>query len=82
MGVRILSVDGGGDTCLFDSTTGWAIGPVADEETLSEFLKWCAETDLPDLRKLTEIELGMRWAEFLGITKVNHEAMHLVSEED
>ena len=64
MGVRILSVDGGGETCLFDSVTGFAFGPVSDEDTLQEFLKWVGENDLPDLRTLAPAVLENYWGTF------------------
>lgn len=74
MGVRLLSVDGNGQTCLFDSVTGWAFGPVADEDVLSEFLKFCAETDAPDLRSLVPSQVAAYWEAF-------NASMRVVSEE-
>ena len=75
MGVRLLSVDGDGRTCLFDSVTDTAFGPVADEDQIMSFLKWCAETDAPDLRSLTAAGVAQYWEQF-------NEAMSLVSEEE
>lgn len=62
MGVRILSIDGGGDTCLYCSTTNWAFGPVADEETLERFIGWAKEVDL---RSVTPIYLEALWHRFI-----------------
>jgi len=66
MGVRILSVDGNGDTCLYDSVTGWAFGPVASEDELDNFLVWCEEKQVPDLRRLPSGKLEDLWAEYVS----------------
>lgn len=73
MGVRLLSVDGGGDTCLFDSTTGWAFGPVASENTLNDFVDFLDS----DARKYSQDQLAVLWKTFLE----SRENMSVVSEE-
>lgn len=40
MGVRIIEAQMGSDTALYDSTSGWAFGPVASEEKLEAWLLW------------------------------------------
>lgn len=74
MGVRILSVDGGGQTALFCSTSMIAFGPVADESTLGLFQEWCEQNDKPDLRTVPEATLMEWWEAF-------NESLSVVSEE-
>lgn len=60
MGVRLLSVDGGGDTCLFDSVTMTAFGPVASEDALNQFVNWLDK----DARTYNQAELERNWDTF------------------
>lgn len=82
MGIRILAVDGGGKTCLYDSVTDWAFGPVAEEETLNEFLEWCDEQELPDLRGIPDDILMAHWNLYLEqFPEVPNETLSVVPEE-
>lgn len=81
MGVRILSIDGSGKTCLFDSVTDWAFGPVTEEDTILEFLKWCSETNQDDLRVCPQDELFARWNAFLEQFTEEHDERSNVATE-
>ena len=81
MGVRIMSIDGVGQTNLFCSVSGIAFGPVADEDQLQEFLQWVGEKELPDLRTMPEAVLMDYWQKFVDSTGEPHEGLRVVSEE-
>lgn len=82
MGIRIQSIDGMGMTCLFDSVSGIAFGPMADEDQLSEFLKWCCELDKPDLRSVPEAQLMEWWQEFVDSAGGIDEGLQVVRDQD
>ena len=63
MGVRISDTN---NVCLYDSTTGYAFGPVFESlERAEEFLEYLRERDVDDPRRLparTLHEMHERWA--------------------
>ena len=80
MGVRIIEGMSDGRTgdaaVLYCSTTMWAFGPVMpDEETAEEFLKFVAEKDGRDPRRIPDSELEKLYTEF-------SRGVWLVEEED
>jgi hypothetical protein len=75
MGVR--TTDAEHKVALFDSVTGWAFGPIfEDDEEANDFLSFSEEKESRDLRQLTEAELNDlygRWVRDRLIAKHNAE---------
>ena len=56
MGVRITKDEG--KVALFDSVSGFAFGPVFDDEFEAEaFLAYCRNHDLPDPRAMSDRDI-------------------------
>lgn len=65
MGCRILSSP---SACLYDSVTGWAFGPILDDEEDAEnFLIFLKEKTETDPRMMSDQELGDYYSAYLRI---------------
>lgn len=68
MGIRITSQED--KSALFDSVSGWAFGPVFEDDIEAEcFLSWTEEKGYPDLRSVSLAVL----AEAYGMWKLEIE---------
>lgn len=69
MGVRII--EGDGIAALYDSTAGYAFGPIADGDDpagrLEFFQRWAEMIEGVDIRRLSHDHLMWLWAIFAGI---------------
>ena len=55
------------ESALYDSTTGWAFGPVFEDEGQAQrFLEFAAEQDEQDVRRLSEASLKKLHGEFVA----------------
>lgn len=66
MAVRVAYDEGDRVAVLYDSTSGWAFGPVmGSEDEADEFLEFVARTSNFDVRGLTHESLAAFWRAFV-----------------